>query len=125
MPFFVIEEDELRCPELDKYRQHLEARKTAQSEAGKRTQAILADKKQKNKRSPKRSARSAQSEAAKLTGNQPTEMSASVQLLNTTQPNTTQPKAVVEEKEEASIARVALREVGESARAYSAATRGD
>ena len=39
MPFFAVENGEIRCPELDRYREHLEARHAKQSKGGKASAA--------------------------------------------------------------------------------------
>ena len=50
MPFFSFEDGEIRCPELDRYREHLEARHLKQSQGGKASAATRAkDKPGKSK----------------------------------------------------------------------------
>lgn len=63
MPFFEVVEDFIVSPELEDYRQHLEERKTKQSEGGKRGAAIV------NGKSSKPIKQSSPSEAGKSSGN--------------------------------------------------------
>ena len=61
--FFTLNDGLFRCPELDDYRQHLDERKTKQSEGGKRGAAIV------NGKSNKPRKQASASDSARLSGN--------------------------------------------------------
>ena len=93
MPFFAVEDGEIRCPELDRYRAHLEIRHSKQSQGGKASAATRANDKPGKSRGKKgfgnkTIAGDAGSTASALQA--PCEYPTSnLQGLSTTQPNTT------------------------------------
>jgi hypothetical protein len=96
MPFFVVENGEIRCPEIDKYRAHIEARHLALSASGRRGASITNDAK-KNKRKPKsRAGQGMAGDSATPTATPSATLTASpsglTRPLNTIQPNQNQPR---------------------------------
>jgi len=86
MPFFVAENGEIRCPELDAYRAHLEARHLALSASGKRGASITNDAKKVRSRPRSRTVKGGAGDSATPTATP----SGLTRPLNTIQPNQNQ-----------------------------------
>ena len=68
MSFFAIEKDEIRCPELDDYRAHLETRRFKLSEGGKHGAAITNAERKKRRKPKSGSAQGIPADAATPSG---------------------------------------------------------
>ncbi len=92
-PFFALENGEIRCPELDRYRAHLETRHSKQSQGGKASAVTRANDKTGKSRGKKGFGNKTVAGDAGITASTlqvPCEyLESNLQGLSTTQPNTT------------------------------------
>jgi hypothetical protein len=77
MPFFTSENGEIRCPELDAYRAHLEQRRAKLSEGGRAGAAITNNERRKPHRRKRGAAQGIQDGAATPSATPPANLSAS------------------------------------------------
>jgi uncharacterized protein YdaU (DUF1376 family) len=135
MSFFAIENGELRCPELDAYRAHLDARHLKQSEGGKHGAAITNAEKKKRRRLKNGAASGIPADATTPTSTSSATPSgtppASGRVLSTVQPSQEQHSQALSTGSDSSDPWVADFEAGtvkahisEAAEAYIKASRG-